>query len=251
MRTSSEASLRTYSEPPLLTRAVELVSHLRKLSGEELSGGMKISPALAEKTQTLFGEWQERRSTLPAIDAFLGDMYSGLQARTFTTEDRQYAHECFYILSGLYGVARALDNVHPYRLEMGYRLPAAPIQNLYEYWGGAIAAQLPKNRIILNLSVPEYTKAVLPYMDGAQVITPVFLTVKDGKPQPVVIHSKIARGAFAHWVIVNRIESPEKLQAFDNLGYHYNATLSTPSQPVYVTRKFQGLGMSVRLTKDT
>lgn len=210
---------------------------------------MKVSPALAEKTQALLGEWQERRFTLPAIDAFLGDMYSGLQAQTFTESDRAYAQRHLFILSGLYGVVRALDNISPYRLEMGYKLAVESQPNLYGYWGDAIAKQVPGNGPILNLSVQEYTKAILPYLSGRHVITPVFLTVKDGKPQAVVVHAKIARGAFARWVITNKVEDTAELEQFQELGYRYNQTLSTASQPVYVAKEFQGLGMSVRLSK--
>ncbi len=251
MRASSESSLRNYSAPPLLNVASEIASYLKGLEAEQIEQTMKVSPVLAEKTHAIFQNWQAKHSTLPAIDAFLGDMYSGLQSKTFKAADRDYAQKCFFILSGLYGVMRALDGVHPYRLEMGYRLPDAPYSNLYSFWGSRIADALPKNRPILNLSVNEYTKAVFPHLKDTRIITPLFLTVKkgDSKPKAVVIHSKIARGAFAHWVIKERIETEEDLKSFSDLGYHYNPTLSTSSQPVYVTKNFQGLGLSVRLTK--
>ena len=252
MRASSEASLSAYSKPPLLHEAHEIASYMKSLDSEAVASAMKISLPLAEKTHTLIQGWKEKNNTLPAIDAFLGDMYSGLQAYTFSSADRAYAHEHFYILSGLYGVVRALDCIHPYRLEMGYKLPDEPYRSLYGYWGDRVANILPKQRVFLNLSVAEYTKAVFPYLKDARIITPLFLTIKEGdvKPKSVTVHSKIARGAFAHWVITQRITSAEDLVKFDSLGYHYNQTLSTPSQPVYVTKKFQGLGLSVRQSKS-
>ncbi len=241
--------MRHYSAPPLLSSASRLIDTLQECSTEDLVKIMKISTPLADKTRTLLKSWQLRHSTLPAIDAFLGDMYSGLQAHTFSESDRTYAHDHFFILSGLYGVVRALDNISPYRLEMGYKFAVNGSANLYEYWGDAITAQLPKDTTILNLSVQEYTKTVLPYLSGRTVITPVFLTVRDGKPQAVVVHAKIARGAFARWVITNQIEDTAQLKDFQELGYKYNETLSTASQPVYVAKEFQGLGLSVRSTK--
>lgn len=249
MRASSESSLRHYNAPLLLGEASELMKHLQRQTPADLARVMKISQPLAEKTHTLLKDWQPRHSTLPAIDAFLGDMYSGLQAHTLNESDRTYAHAHFFILSGLYGVVRALDNISPYRLEMGYRLAVGGKSNLYEYWGDSIAKQIPKGTKILNLSVQEYTKAVLPYLSGRTIVTPVFLTIKDGKPQAVVVHAKIARGAFARWVIANRIEDTAQLRDFQDIGYKYNETLSTASQPVYVAKEFQGLGLSVRLSK--
>ncbi len=251
MRVSSEASLSSYSRPPLLREANEIATYMKSLDSADIASAMKISLPLAEKTHALVQSWKEKNHTLPAIDAFLGDMYSGLQAGSFTSGDRAYAQEHFYILSGLYGVVRALDCIHPYRLEMGYKLPGEPYSSLYKHWGDRIAKTLPQQRVFLNLSVPEYTKTVFPHLKDAQIITPLFLTIKEGdaKPKPVTVHSKIARGAFAHWVITQRVTSPEDLPKFDGLGYHYNPTLSTPSQPVYVTKKFQGLGLSVRQSK--
>ena len=251
MRASSEASLRSYTAPPLLDKATRLARYVQSLDASVLEKTMKLSPQLAYKTQQLWQSWQPTQHTLPAIDAFLGDMYSGLQAHTFTGADREYAANCLYILSGLYGVVRALDSIHPYRLEMGYKLLDAPFDNLYSYWGEDIARQLPNSEVIINVSVPEYTKTVLPFVKNARVITPVFLTVKEGdaSPRPVVVHAKIARGAYARWIIKNRIEDTAQLPNFNELGYHYNATLSTENQPVYVTKNFQGLGLSVRQNK--
>ncbi len=247
MRASSEVSLKAYSAPPLLEKAQEIAGYMQTLDPSQLMQAMKLSPVLAEKTHSAWQSWQERKYTLPAIDAFQGDMYSGLQSRLFRDNDREYAQGHLFILSGLYGVVRALDNIHPYRLEMAYRMPDAPYDNLYSYWDSSITGVIPTGRPILNLSVQEYTKTVLPYTKD-RVITPLFLTIKSGdtKPRPVVVHSKIARGAFARWVVMNRVESEEDLRNFSELGYHYNATLSTPSQPVYVTKKFQGIGLSVR-----
>lgn len=247
MRSSSEASLNTYSAPPLLDTAVSVAQYMQTLTPEQIAAAMKVSPALAQKTHAVWQSWQEKRYTLPAIDAFQGDMYSGLQAQTFSESDRSYAQEHFLILSGLYGVVRALDNVHPYRLEMGYRFTDDPFKSMYDFWGATVVNTLPSGRPILNLSVPEYTKTILPALTD-KVISPLFLTFTpgDSKPRSVVVHAKIARGAFARWVIKNRIETSDQLKEFSELGYHYNETLSTPTQPVYVTKKFQGLGLSVR-----
>jgi hypothetical protein len=64
----------------------------------------------------------------------------------------------------------------------------------------------------------------------------------------VTVHAKIARGTFARWIIQNRIENVEQLKDFSELGYQWNASLSTLEQPVFVCEVFDGLGLSVRLT---
>jgi cytoplasmic iron level regulating protein YaaA (DUF328/UPF0246 family) len=241
----------TYQEPKLLSYAQELASFMQSLSVADIQSAMKLSKSMATKTQQLLASWTtDQRSQTPAIDAFLGDIYSGLQVKIFSPADRTYANQHLYILSGLYGVLRALDSITPYRLEMGYRFTRAPYSNLYTFWGNTIAACIPIDQPIINLSADEYTKAVLPHLPNVQVIAPRFLTIDPVSKEPkfVVVHAKIARGAFARWLIQERITDLDKLKSFSDLGYSYDSKLSTPQIPVFVCEQFQGLGLSVRLT---
>lgn len=259
MQSSSEFSLNTYIKPAFIEKSIEIANYLKTLDIDQIAEITKSSLNLSTKTRSLYQNWQPKRGTLPAIDAFLGDMYSGLQAHKFNKEDRQYANNHLYILSGLYGVLRALDSVYPYRLEMGYKLPntrpSDQFSDLHKYWTDSIFEYIDTSRHIINLSVPEYTKSIMPKLVEAnntvKVITPQFLTIKDGEPRArsIVIHSKIARGAYANWIIKNRIEDIDTLKDFNELGYSYNPTLSTETQPVYITNNFQGLGLSIKKTR--
>ena len=257
--------------PLLLKEAQALVSYIRSLSLSQLQDGMKISAKKADEVSSLFEAWGTRKPTLPAIDIFLGDIYSGLQTNTFTSDDRMYAHDHLFILSGLYGILRALDAIQPYRLEMGYKLPGnshsvsqSDITPMYTFWGDTIArtlaAQLAvrsEQSYIINLSAKEYTKAVFPYFKNIDalknilIISPKFLTVnpKTGKPTFVTVHAKIARGAFARWLIQHRVEDAQTLKEFNEIGYTFSPELSTDEGPVFVAREFKGLGLSVRLKK--
>jgi len=237
--------------PQLLPRAEELAAMWRSDSLADIQLRMKISATKANEVQQLFAKWSTQPvSQVPAIDAFIGDIYSGLQTHTLTTSDRAYAHQHMLILSGLYGGLHACDGIMPYRLEMGYKLPNG--SSMYGYWGDAVAKLLPTDaHVIVNLSAVEYTKALLPYT-STTVITPKFLTVsiKTGKPAFVTVHTKIARGAFAHWLITKRIQDPSQLKQFTDLGYQYDATQSTSAEPVFICQTFGGLGLSVRKNKD-
>ncbi len=235
--------------PQLLPQATELARAWKHASRNEIKMQMKLSDKKTSEVVDLFNTWSTDMSQqVPVIDVFAGDIYSGLQAQEWSVEDRAYAHSCLLILSGLYGVLRACDGVMPYRLEMGCKLPDG--RTMYQFWGDAVARLLPLNTsYILNLSAVEYTKVILPYVDFP-VITPKFLTVNSetGEPRFVTVHAKIARGTFARWIIQNRIENVEQLKDFSELGYQWNASLSTLEQPVFVCEVFDGLGLSVRLT---
>lgn len=238
-------------QPILLPKAELLMDYLKSLNEDQIASIMKIKPDLAQKVSTSVSQWStNQKDQMTAIDAFLGDIYSGLQVSTFTDSDRQCAEKVLIILSGLYGLIRPLDSIQPYRLEMGYRLAGFETPNLYQFWGESIARHIPEGEQIINLSSVEYSKVVTNYIDPARVITPRFLTINDKTMQPtfVVVHAKIARGAFAHWLIKNRVEDTTDLRKFDDLNYYYDEQLSSPHQPVFVCTKFGGLGLSVRLT---
>jgi cytoplasmic iron level regulating protein YaaA (DUF328/UPF0246 family) len=241
----------TLSTPILLPQAKELAGYLKTLSVQEIETTMKVSQKLAQTTKELIAGWNDDPlHQRPAIDSFLGDIYSGLQVATLTDEDRVYTDEHVRILSGLYGILKPLDGIYPYRFEMGYRVPGTTYRNLYTFWGSAIADTLAKNVPIIDLTAVEYGKTVTNYIESAGIVTPRFLTMsqKTGEPTFVVVHAKIARGAFANWMIRNRIEDVERLSDFSEIGYIYDETLSTPEVPVFVCEDFQGLGLSVRLT---
>jgi cytoplasmic iron level regulating protein YaaA (DUF328/UPF0246 family) len=63
------------------------------------------------------------------------------------------------------------------------------------------------------------------------------------------VHAKIARGAFARWLIAERVRGVgDELAGFRDLGYAYNPARSTPREPAFVCEEFAGKGLSVRLT---
>lgn len=239
-------------QPALINKATELGNYLKALTPEEIQKSMDVSPALALKTRELLANWTTEPTKLSvAVDSFLGDIYSGLHANDLSEDDRSYADKVLIILSGLYGCIRPLDGIYPYRLEMGYRLPDARYANLYEFWGRDIADCLPTEGLIVNLSAEEYYRTVLPYINTDRIVTPHFLTISPTTKQPVfvVVHAKIARGAFARWLITERINKADSLPSFSELGYSYSKELSTPEKPVFICEEFGGKGRSIRITK--
>lgn len=250
MRKITGSSQDNLGKPELQKQANELSDYLKTLTSTQIAKVMAISPALADKTNILLAEWNTRPNRQGyAVDVFLGDIYSGLQVDSWTEQDREYANSHLRILSGLYGILLPLDGICPYRLEMGYKLPNTKYSNLYSYWGQSIAKTLPVNELVINLSAVEYSKVITDYIDKERVIAPNFLTIspKTSKPTFVAVHTKIARGAYASWLIRNRINSKSDLCDFSEIGYKYDKTLSTTSAPVFVCQKFNGKGLSIRL----
>lgn len=233
--------------PLFAGEAEQLAAMWRNESVDSIARLMKVSAKKAEQVKELYEAWSLKPETQTSvIDAFRGDIYSGLQVATWSANDRDYAHKHLIILSGLYGALQACDGIMPYRLEMGYKLPNG--QTMYQFWGDKLEHAIStKTTHLINLSAVEYTKALLPHV-SQEIITPKFMTIspKTGQPAFVTVHAKVARGAYASWMIKNRIDNVGQLSDFADLGYRYEASLSTPDQPVFVCQTFQGLGLSVR-----
>ena len=236
------------SKPELLDNTKELANYLKTLSAKEIKHTMKVSDKLAKDIKTLVSLWDKSDSGA-AMFTFRGDVYSGLQVNSFDKKDIEFAQKHMLILSGLYGVLKPLDEVSPYRLEMGYKLPNMKYNNLYKYWGDKLSQYISPDELIINLTSVEYGKVIIPKLDKSNIITPIFFThnPKNNKNTTVAVHSKIARGAFAHWLIKNKANSNTELNGFKEIGYKFSQSLSTPNFPVFVCKNFGGKGLSVRL----
>ncbi|HEU4830861.1 MAG TPA: YaaA family protein [Candidatus Saccharimonadales bacterium] len=236
-------------QPVFIDKAKQLSSYLQTLSQDDIARSMHVSSSLAQATHSLIEAWL--LSAAPkgaAMDSFIGDIYSGLRGSELSIGQRKYADKTLIILSGLYGVLRPLDSVRPYRLEMGYRFPNSSFKTMYKFWGSDIVEYLPKTGPIVNVSSAEYMRVITPFVDSERIITPKFLTLdtKTNRPIFTAVHAKIARGAFARWMIINEISNTKDFIKFNDLGYEYRPDLSSKDQPVFVCKEFGGKGLSIR-----
>lgn len=225
------------TQPQFTKQADGLIKLLRKYSPAELSQLMGISRDLAELNAHRFAEWHlpfTATNAKPALLAFKGEVYRGLEANTFTEAELLRAHQQVRILSGLYGILRPLDLIQPYRLEMGIPLPNKKGPNLYQFWGDTLTHQLELDlkthqyKILINLASVEYFKALNTKTFKHRIITPLFYQLKNGKPEQTAIYAKKARGLMTAFIIKHGIENPEELKAFDSEGYYFDAHLSKP-----------------------
>ena len=143
---SSALPTRKHSQPRLLDEAEPLVDVMRQKSPDEIAKLMSISAELAELNFERYADWEAPftpADSRPALLAFAGDVYQGMDAAaTFTERDYTHAQKVLRILSGLYGVLRPLDLMQPYRLEMGSKLATDRGRDLYDYWGERITDML-------------------------------------------------------------------------------------------------------------
>lgn len=231
------------SVPVFIQESEKLVQKLKRIKAKKLAEMMHISKDLAELNEQRYATWkvptQQTDEIVPSVLAFSGEVYRGLDAFTFATEELNRANESIRILSGLYGVLKPLDLMVPYRLEMGTKWEITPkTKNLYQFWGKKIAQQLNSELIngeaVINLASTEYFKAVDKKTLKAQVITPVFKEFKNGDYKVVMMYAKHARGAMARYIVKNKLSNPEELKLYDVDGYSFDVNQSTESEWVFV-----------------
>ena len=227
------------SEPVFARRAEELAQVAAKLSAGDLSKLMHLSDNLAKLNYDRFQNWDEMEPA-PAALMFNGDTYSGLEAASLEDDEMQWAGDHLRILSGLYGLLRPLDEIKPYRLEMGTRLKTPQGKNLYEFWGSEIAEQLNAQAaetgadVLVNCASQEYFGAVDLEALKLRVVTPVFYEDKPQGPKIVSFYAKKARGAMARYIIQHRLKDADALKEFDAGGYAYAPELSEPDKPAFL-----------------
>lgn len=238
----SEPTGSALQEPRFMRETQELVGYARKLAPADLKAMMGISDALAELNAARFKAFTapfSEANARPALDAFKGDVYVGLDAPSMPVKARLYAQERVRILSGLYGLLRPLDLMQAYRLEMGTKFKTPAGNTLYKYWGSKIAEQLNADagsvgaNTLINLASGEYFKAVDQKALALEVVTPVFKEVKDGTARIISFHAKKARGLMARYAADHEITSPEDLKAFDADGYNFAPSLSSAVEWVF------------------
>lgn len=231
-----------HTTPQWMAQAAQLVELLKPLASTQLAALMDISPALAELNVQRFQDWRPRmtaRNSRPAVFAFDGDVYDGLQARHMAVEDLLWAQQHVCILSGLYGVLRPLDRMQAYRLEMGTTLTNAHGKDLYAFWGDTIAQYLNQrlrndaSPVVVNLASEEYAKAVHKRALKAPLVQCVFEELRDGRYKIISFMAKRARGLMLRFAIEQRLTLPSQLQAFCADGYAYAGDVSTPDRLVF------------------
>ncbi|WP_413671266.1 peroxide stress protein YaaA [Massilia cellulosiltytica] len=232
--------------PRFIDDAAELIRVLKPKSPAEIGALMDISDQLSVLNVTRYADWHpDHADARQAIMSFDGDVYTGLAARTLGKQALGYVRDRVRILSGLYGVLRPLDAMHPYRLEMGTRLANPRGKDLYAFWGERVTAALNADLkeagapVLVNLASEEYFKSVKPKLLDVPVITPVFEDWKNGKYKIISFFAKRARGMMARHAAEQGITDVERLKDFDVDGYAYDEAVSTDKSWVF-RRRIEG-----------
>lgn len=231
-----------YTVPQQLEDSQLLINEAKKLDVPDVRELMDVSENIAILNVERFNTWQfpfTPENAKPALFAFKGDVYSGIQKDKYTDDDLAYAQDHLRILSGLYGALRPMDLIQPYRLEMKTKLKNPRGDNLYQFWGERITEQLnealqkQQEPVLVNLASNEYFKSVKPKKLDGRLLDINFKESKAGKTRVIAIFAKRARGMMTDFILRNRIEHAEDLKDFGVGGYRFSEQESTENNWVF------------------
>lgn len=228
------------TEGCFLAEAERLNKLLKKKSAKGLSQLMHISDALGQLNYDRNQEWKlpfTEDNARPALYAFNGDVYRGIDAYTIDTKRLDKVQDTIRIISGLYGLLKPLDLIQPYRLEMGTKMSVGKNKNLYEFWKKkvtkALNDELDDDELFLNLASSEYFKAIDTKVLKVPVITIDFKEFKNGEYKTIGIFAKVARGLMTRYIIDTDANTLEDIKGFNIENYRLSEALSSSTKLVF------------------
>ena len=242
--TPEQAYLNPTSNPIFSQKTAELAMLLKRLDQQGIARLMKISNDLATINYQRFQEFDQDDAksirSYPAIFLFRGDVYKSLGVDQWDKESIDFAQSHLLILSGLYGLLRPLDQILPYRLEMGTKLANSCGNDLYAFWKQGVTAELNHqivshtNPIILNLASSEYFSVIDQSLLKAPLVTIHFKEQRGNELKVIGIHAKKARGAMASYINQDQIDDIDSVKQFNLLRYQYVDQQSDRNNLVFV-----------------
>lgn len=193
--------------------------------------------------------------------AFTGPAYQGLNPSTCGRDELAYLQGNLRIVDAAYGLLRPLDEIQPYRLEMGTKVQLweheatgdggsnkknkkkSPAEKLSSFWSDAVTKALKEElesrcstaaeepALLLNLASDEYSSTVdvddLTSSPGKKVRWVKATFLEQGRV--VSVHAKRARGLMARYLAKVNAQTLDDIKAFDKEGYKYDESRSSAS----------------------
>ncbi|HMU08143.1 MAG TPA: peroxide stress protein YaaA [Kaistella sp.] len=240
MNIENKTDMLKSTTPKFIDEAAFIQSYLKEKSPKYLSDLMEISQKLADENWERNQNWKAKPSakeSAPAMFAFTGEVYRGLDAKTLDKKAVDYLQKNYRMLSGLYGLLKPSDKIMLYRLEMGRSFEFEHYKNLYEFWREKVTHQLnselKSKDFILNLASSEYSKVLDKKKLNAPVIDFDFYEMKDGKRKTIVVYTKHARGLVVRFCAETQAKTLNDVKAFNLEGYRIDEELSSKTKLVF------------------
>ena len=203
-------------EPCFRKDASDIAEVFSSMPVEEIAERYEVSVALAAKAKRLFYEFHNPQLSAPALMAFTGEVFMGLDICSLGESDLEFAYRKVGIISSLYGWLQASDLINPYRFDYYVENPMT-CERMHDYWKPRVTAALLRvlsergEKEVLNL-LPEAAARCIDWnlvRQVADVSKVSFKTIDDsGKLKtPYSWRVKDLRGKLLREVLIHKIDS--------------------------------------------
>ncbi|RKW10321.1 peroxide stress protein YaaA [uncultured Capnocytophaga sp.] len=230
-----------YTQPIFQKEIAQVHKELKELSLRQIAQYMGISMNLAQLNWERYQDFSlplTPENARPALFAYAGTVYEGLDAYSLSLEEIQRLQKDLRIPSGFYGLLKPLDLIAPYRLEMGTKITIDKAIDLYDFWSKKVTEALNKElqpeELLINLASVEYAKVINRSSLKATIITPIFKQWKGDTLRTIISYTKKARGSMVRYIAQNNLTEAEDLKGFNLDGYSFNEELSSDKELVFV-----------------
>lgn len=211
-----------YSNPLFSKQTAFLVQQIQAFSDAEMACKLHLPPTQTDKIMAAYRTFGCESNH--ALFAYTGEAFKYLK-QDMTFEIMNKLNERLYIFSGLYGVLRPLDQIHPYRLDLTMSILEG--QSLTNYWKEPVNGLLKDEGVILSLASKEFEKILeIPYYR-------IEFIKADGKKVHTVL-AKQMRGSFARYFIEYNIYTIEDVLNAKIKGFEY---VETKGNTLYFQQK--------------
>lgn len=221
--------------PKFIDKTEKILHWMQNQSHEELKKLWKCNDKIAEQNFERLENMNLYKHLTPAVLSYEGLAYQYMAPAVFEDGHLDYVQEHLRILSGFYGVLKAMDGVTPYRLEMQAKAPIDGHKDLYQFWGDRLYKEVrDESGIIINLASKEYSKCIEKYLQKEDTyITCTFCEMVNGKLVQKGTYAKMARGEMVRFMAEHQIERAEEIKKFDRLGYAFREDISTDTEYIF------------------
>lgn len=203
--------------PLFLEEAKEIKKEIQKWNLEQFKNNFKIKEKTLNKTWDFY---HSQNLTAPALLAYSGIGYRMINFKTLNLQKNdQFLNDEVFILSAMYGLLNALDNIEQYRLD--FTIKVFQEMTLYNFWKNKVTDQIIKQvkkkeeQQILLLCSSEYTKAIdLQLLEKEKV--KVYRLEASSKEQKKLtsMDLKKIRGLLLDYCLENKITDYKELNNF-------------------------------------
>lgn len=221
--------------PKLIDKTEKILNWMKSQSREELKKLWKCNDKIAEQNFNRLENMNLYQKLTPAVLSYEGLAYQYMAPAVFEDGHLDYVQEHLRILSGFYGVLKAMYGVTPYRLEMQAKASVDGNKDLYQLWGDSLYKEVRDDSgIIINLASKEYSKCIEKYLQKEDTyITCTFCEMVNGKLAQKGTYAKMARGEMVRFMAEHQIENAEEIKKFDRLGYMFRQDISTEKEYIF------------------